>query len=175
MAGTVSKKTGLNSRFYSPFRKGCDCCEVMSLMLDNHKLLMLLSNTSIHAIYDLQVHITDYQSRSDLIVGRPAVQNSLGFLKVFNPCDISTTIQMFDKHSTVILASFPELYAHKHTLKVHTILTHGCFVQYQEFSHIGNHEWIFAEKVVNATTNKVLYRKFPTRFTDKGVKYACNH
>lgn len=175
MKGAVSKKTELNSQFYSPFRKGADCCEVMSLMLDNQKLLMLLSNTSIHAIYDLQVHITDYQSRSDLIVERPTVQNSFGFLKVFNPCDISTTIQMFDKHSTVILAFFPELYAHRHTLKVHTILTHGCFVQYQEFSHIGNHQWIFAEKVVNAITDKVLYNKFPTRFTDEAVKHVGNH
>jgi hypothetical protein len=140
----------------------------MSLTLDNQKLLVLLSNSSIHAIYDLQVHITDYQSRSDLIAERPAVQNSSGFLKVFNPCDISVDIHVFDKHTTVILAALPELYAFKHTLKVHTILTHGCFVQYQEFSHIGTHQWIFAEKVVNETTDKVLYRRFPTRFTQSG-------
>ncbi len=174
MTKVISKKTELNSRFYSPFHEGAECCEVISLTLDNHKLIMLLSNTSIHAIYDLQVHITDYQSRSDLIAGKP-VQNSSGFLKIFNPCDITVNIHVFNKHTTVILASFPELYARKHTLKVHTTLTHGCFIQYQEFSHIGNHQWVFAEKVVNTTTDKILYRQFPTRFTDKAAKYACKH
>lgn len=134
-----------------------------------------MSNTSVERVYDLQVHITDYQSRSDLIEKRAVVQNSMGFLKVFNPCDISTTIQMFDKNTTVILASFPELYAHRHTLKVHTILTHGSFVQHQEFSHIGNHQWIFAEKVVNAITGKVLYNKFPTSVTVNAVKHASGY
>ena len=168
----VAKKTDLNSRFYSPFRKGADCCEVLSLTMDKQKLLILLSNVSNYAIYDLQIHITDYQSRADLIAEKPRAQITSGFVRIFNPCDISVTINTFDKHSTVILASFPELYAHKQTLKVHTVLTHGCFVQYQEFSHIGNHKWLFAEKVVNTMTDKILYRQFPSRFIDKPVRYA---